>query len=84
MAPVAAVTSSHQGLPVGCLWFTHALSGAWQARTGDHAWETRCSRLDRLGCDHGRHPDLDLWILGTTKSSQLHAKEDMAYCYAKR
>ena len=51
LAPVAAVTSSHQGLPVGCLWFTHALSGAWQGRKGDHVWETRCSRLDRLGCD---------------------------------
>ena len=32
MAPVAAVTSSHQALPVGCLGFTHDLSGAWQAR----------------------------------------------------
>ena len=51
LAPVAAVTSSHQGLPVGCLWFTHALSGAWQGRKGDHVWETRCSRLDHLGCD---------------------------------
>ncbi len=53
LAPVAAVTSSHQGLPVGCLWFTHALSWAWQGRKGDHVWEKRCSRLDLLGCDHG-------------------------------
>ena len=53
LAPVAAVTSSHQGLPVGCLWFTHDLSGAWQERTGDHVWEKRCSGLDLLGCDHG-------------------------------
>ena len=51
LAPVAAVTSSHQGLPVGCLWFTHDLSGAWQGRKGDHVWEKRCSRLDLLGCD---------------------------------
>ena len=53
LAPVAAVTSSHQGLPVGCLWFTHRLSGAWQERTGDHVWEKRCSGLDLLGCDPG-------------------------------
>ena len=53
LAPVAAVTSSHQGLPVGCLWFTHDLSGAWQGRNGDHVWEKRCSRLDLLGCDPG-------------------------------
>jgi hypothetical protein len=53
LAPVAAVTSSHQGLPVGCLWFTHALSWAWQGRKGDHVWEKRCSRLDLLGCDPG-------------------------------
>ena len=53
LAPAAAVTSSHQGLPVGCLWFTHALSGAWQGRKGDHVWEKRCSRLDLLGCDPG-------------------------------
>jgi hypothetical protein len=53
LAPVAAVTSSHQGLPVGCLWFTHDLSGAWQERTGDHVWEKRCSGLDLLGCDPG-------------------------------
>ena len=51
LAPVAAVTSSHQGLPVGCLWFTHDLSWAWQGREGDHVWEKRCSRLDLLGCD---------------------------------
>ena len=36
LAPVAAATSSHQGLPVGCLWFTNDLSGAWQGRNGDH------------------------------------------------
>ena len=53
LAPVAAVTSSHQGLPVGCLWFTHDLSGAWQGRKGDHVWEKRCSRLDLLGCGPG-------------------------------
>jgi hypothetical protein len=53
LAPVAAVTSSHQGLPVGCLWFTHDLSWAWQGRKGDHVWEKRCSRLDLLGCDLG-------------------------------
>ena len=53
LAPVAAVTSSHQGLPVGCLWFTHRLSGAWQERTGHHVWEKRCSGLDLLGCDPG-------------------------------
>jgi hypothetical protein len=53
LAPVAAVTSSHQGLPVGCLWFTHDLSGAWQGRKGDHVWEKRCSGLDLLGCDPG-------------------------------
>ena len=52
-APVATVNSSHQELPVGCLWFTDALSGAWQGRTGDHVWEKRCSRLDLLGCDPG-------------------------------
>jgi hypothetical protein len=53
LAPVAAVTSSHQGLPVGCLWFTHDLSGAWHGRKGDHVWEKRCSGLDLLGCDPG-------------------------------
>jgi len=53
LAPVAAVTSSHQGLPVGCLWFTHDLSGAWLGRKGDHVWEKRCSGLDLLGCDPG-------------------------------
>ena len=37
LAPVAAVTSSHQGLPV----------------KGDHVWEKRCSGLDLLGCDPG-------------------------------
>jgi hypothetical protein len=53
LAPVAAATSSHQGLPVGCLWFTHDLSGAWQGRNWDHVWEKRCSGLDLLGCDPG-------------------------------
>jgi hypothetical protein len=53
LAPVAAVTSSHQELPVGCLWFTHDLSGAWQGRNADHVWEKRCSGLDLLGCDPG-------------------------------
>ena len=53
LAPVAAITSSHQGLPVGCLWFTHDLSWAWQGRKGDHVWEKRCSGLDLLGCDPG-------------------------------
>jgi hypothetical protein len=53
LAPVAAVTSSHQGLPVGCLWFTRRLSGPWQGRKGDHVWEKRCSGLDLLGCDPG-------------------------------
>jgi hypothetical protein len=53
LAPVAAVTSSHQGLPVGCLWFTHDLSWAWQGRNGDHVSGKRCSRLDLLGCDPG-------------------------------
>ena len=53
LAPVAAATSSHQGLPVGCLWFTNDLSGAWQGRKGDHVWEKRCSRLDLLSCDPG-------------------------------
>jgi hypothetical protein len=38
---------------VGCLGFTHGLSGAWQVRTGDHVWEKRCSGLDLLGCDPG-------------------------------
>jgi hypothetical protein len=38
---------------IGCLWFTHRLSGAWQERTGDHIWEKRCSELDLLGCDPG-------------------------------
>ena len=52
-APVAAVTSSHQELPIGCLWFTRRLSGAWQGRKGDHVWEKRCSGLDLLGCDPG-------------------------------
>ena len=52
-APVAAVTSSHLELPVGCLWFTHDLSWAWQGREGDHVWEKRCSWLDLLGCDPG-------------------------------
>ena len=51
LAPVAAATSSHQGLPVGCLWFRHDLSWAWQGRKGDHVWEKRCSGLDLLGCD---------------------------------
>jgi hypothetical protein len=53
LAPVATISSSHQELPVGCLWFTHDLSGAWQERNGDHVWEKRCSRLDLLGCDPG-------------------------------
>ena len=53
LAPVAAATSSHQGLPIGCLWFTHALSGAWQGRNGNHVWEKRCSGLGLLGCDPG-------------------------------
>ena len=53
LAPVAAATSSHQGLPVGCLCFTHDLSGAWQGRKADHVWEKRCSGLDLLGCDLG-------------------------------
>jgi hypothetical protein len=52
-APVAAVTSSHLELPVGCLWFTHDLSWAWQGRNGNHVWEKRCSWLDLLGCDPG-------------------------------
>jgi hypothetical protein len=44
----------HLGLDrVGCLGFTHGLSGAWQARSGDHVWEKRCSGLDLLGCDPG-------------------------------
>jgi hypothetical protein len=53
IAPVGALTSSHQGVPVGCLGFTHDLSGAWQERNGDHVWEKRCSGLDLLGCDPG-------------------------------
>jgi hypothetical protein len=53
LAPVAAVSSSHQGLPIGCLSFTRCLSGAWQERNGDHVWEKRCSGLDLLGCDPG-------------------------------
>ena len=59
LAPVAAATSSQQGLPVGCLWFTNDLSTAaqkpsawaWQGRNGDHVSGKRCSRLDLLGCD---------------------------------
>ena len=44
----------HLGLDrVGCLWFTHRLSWAWQVRNGDHVWEKRCSELDLLGCDPG-------------------------------
>ncbi len=39
-APVAAVTSSHQGLPVGCLWFTHDLSTAAQ-KPSAWAWQGR-------------------------------------------
>jgi hypothetical protein len=53
LAPVAAVISSHQGLPIGCLGFKHGLSGAWQERKGDHVWGKRCSGLDLLGCDPG-------------------------------
>ena len=53
LAPVAAVISSHQELPVGCLGFTHDLSGAWQGRNGDHVCEKRCSELDLLDCDPG-------------------------------
>ena len=53
LAPVAAVMSSHQELPVECLWFTHGLPGSWQGRNGDHVWEKRCSELDLLGCDPG-------------------------------
>ncbi len=53
LAPVAAVASSHQELPIGCLWFTRRLSGAWQVRNGDHVWEKKCSGLDLLGCDPG-------------------------------
>jgi len=34
LAPVAAVISSHQGLPVGCLCFTHDLSGAGREGMG--------------------------------------------------
>jgi len=52
LAPVAAVSSSHQGLPVGCLSFTHDLSWACQGRNGDHVWEKRCSGLDLLSCDY--------------------------------
>ena len=37
----------------GVCGFTHALSGAWQRRNGDHVWEKRCSGLDLLGCDPG-------------------------------
>ena len=44
----------HLGLDrVGCLGFTHDLSGAWQGRKEDHVWEKRCSELDLLGCDPG-------------------------------
>ena len=32
--PVAAIVSSHQELPIGCLVSTHDLSGAWQEREG--------------------------------------------------
>lgn len=42
-----------RGLPVGCLWFTHRLSGAWQGRNGDHVSGMRCSGLDLLGCGPG-------------------------------
>jgi hypothetical protein len=38
---------------VGCLCFNIVLSGAWQARNGDHVWEKRCSGLDLFGCDPG-------------------------------
>ena len=37
----------------GVCGFTHALSGAWQGRKGDHVCEKRCSMLDLLGCDPG-------------------------------
>jgi len=37
--------------PIGCLSFTHRLSGAWQVREEDHVWEKRCSELDLLSCD---------------------------------
>ena len=37
--------------PIGCLGFTHRLSGAWQARTGDHVRGKRRSKLDLLACD---------------------------------
>jgi hypothetical protein len=59
LAPVAAVTSSHQVLPVGCLWFTRCLSGAWQERNGDHVCEKRRSGLDLLGCGPG--PGYPAW-----------------------
>jgi hypothetical protein len=51
--PVAAIVSSHQEQPIGCLWFTHGLSGAWQERDWDHVSGKRCSGLDLLGCDPG-------------------------------
>ena len=78
LAPVAAVTSSHQGLPVGCLWFTHDLSTAaqkpsawaWEGRKGDHVWEKRCSGLDLLGCDPGS---------GTTAQDLRTREAELAY-----
>jgi hypothetical protein len=78
LAPVAAVTSLHQGLPVGCLWFTHDLSTAaqkpsawaWQGRKGDHVWEKRCSGLDLLGCDPGS---------GTTAQDLRTRETELAY-----
>jgi len=38
----------------GVCSFTHALSGAWQGRNGDHVSGKRCSGLDLLGCDPAR------------------------------
>ena len=51
LAPVAAVTCSHQDCRSGVCGYMRRLSGAWQTRNRDYVSEKRCSRLGLIGCD---------------------------------
>jgi hypothetical protein len=52
LAPVADHGLGSWGKSRSGVWgFRRGLSGAWQARKGDHVGEKRCSGLDLLGCD---------------------------------
>ena len=52
LAPVADHDLGSWGRTRSGVWgFRRGLSGAWQAREGDHVGEKRCSGLDLLGCD---------------------------------